>query len=145
MAKSGHHFPASHGFKGSTGKTQSVKGYTRSIPVKKALGGPVARPVGMSGPKSIPMPPVRARQAPIMRNPRPVMRGAASAYADGGFVMKTDKIGDQGNAVVKRGNPPNTESDKEYGGTGPLRTGYAKGGKAKGHGGFNKKPMFGKK
>lgn len=161
MAKSGHHFPASHGFKGSTGKTQSVKGYTRSVPVKKSMGGPVAPQVGRSGPKSIPMPikptvmphsspkaPPRmtaapVRQAPVMRTPRPVMRGAAAAYADGGPVMKTDTVGDQGNSVVKRGNPPITQFDSEHGGRESLRPGYAKGGKTK-HGSFNKKPMFGK-
>lgn len=176
MSKSGHSFPAAAGFQGSTGKQVSVKGYTRKLAkqdrgdiggVKKAMGGPVARPVGMSGPKMIPpaaaQSPVltrptagmgigaRVQAAPIMRNPRPPMTGRM-AYADGGYVkegqgtMKTDSIGDQGNAVTKRGNPPVTEADEAYGGTGPLRTGYAKGGKtAKGHKGFNKAPLFGKK
>jgi hypothetical protein len=90
-------------------------------------------------------------------------------YASGGHVqqpaMKTDVIGDQGNSVVKRGKPFITEADVDYGGSGPLRTGYKKGGKIKGaaaiakkvvakhvaapapkgHKGFNKLPMFGKK
>lgn len=187
MAKSGHHFPSGHGFTKSTGKVQTVSGYTRAVP-KKAVGGPV-RPVGMSGPKMIPRvqpsvkapfrpgsspktPPASIPQAPTTRIPRPVGRGAL-AYAEGGFVkqgdgtMKTDTIGDQGNSVVKRGDPPYTTADKEHGGTGPLRTGYKKGGpitkagakavaKAavakhvaapapKGHKGFSKTPMFGKK
>lgn len=187
MAKSGHHFPAAAGFKGSTGRVQSVSGYTRAVP-KKATGGMVRNIVGRSGPKMIPQvqpkvpmtprsspktPPQQIRQAPVMRVPRPIKRGTISAYANGGFVkmgdgtMKTDKIGDQGNSVVKRGNPPITEFDADHGGRGPLRTGYKTGGAVskgeatkiaasainkhvrapapKGHKGFNKVPMFGKK
>ena len=181
MAKSGHHFPAKHGFKNSTGKVQNVSGYTRAVP--KAKGGPV-RPVGMSGPKMIPQvqpkpyagprsspKPPPMRQAPVMRTVQPVKRGAL-AYAEGGFVkqgdgtMKTSTIGDQGNAAVKRGNPATSEAMEEYGGKGPLLPGYKKGGLTKagaakvakaevakhvarpapkGHKGFSKTPMFGKK
>jgi len=196
MAKSGHHFPAAAGFKNSSGRVQSVSGYTRAVP-KKAVGGMVRNIVGRSGPKMIPQvqpqpkgpvgprsspktPPQQIRQAPIMRVSRPV-KGGALAYANGGFVkqgdgtMKTDSIGDQGNAVVLRGKPAYSEADKEYGGKTPLRTGYKKGGTVregsqsdkdmafakaaaakavakhvatpvpKGHKGFNKAPMFGKK
>ncbi len=175
MAKSGHSFPARQGFTSSTGKTQSVKGYTRAVP-KKAIGGFMPAPAGVAGPSRVlpappakmpmqPMsspktPPMQIRQAPIMRQaapfPRSVqpVRGRGTlAYADGGFVkegdgtMKTETIGDQGNAVVKRGKPAYTEADAEYGGTSPLRTGYKKGGsiKKKGSPTFNKAPLFGKK
>lgn len=168
MAKSGHHFPAGV-FTHSSGKKQSVKGYTRAVP-KKATGGMIQRPVGMSGPKMIPQaqpglkpapravmsspktPPMQIRQAPIMRNTQPVRGGGALAYAEGGFVregdatLKTETIGDQGNAVVKRGKPPFSEADSEYGGTGSLRTGYKKGGTIKkGAPPFKKGPLFGKK
>lgn len=183
MAKNGHHFPASAGFKGSTGRVQNVSGYTRAVP--KARGGVVARPVPTSGPKMIPnapvkppvtprsspkTPPSQIRQAPVMRV-QPVRRGTIAAYANGGFVkmgdgtMKKETIGDQGNSAVKRGNPPFNETDKKYGGTGPLQSGYKKGGAVtkgdakkiaasavakhvarpapKGHKGFSKTPMFG--
>lgn len=184
MAKSGHHFPAAAGFKGSTGRVQNVSGYTRAVP-KKAVGGRVRNVVGRSGPKMIPQaspkvpltprsspktPPQQIRQAPVMRV-QPIKRGAIATYADGGFVkmgdgtMKTDTIGDQGNSAVKRGNPPFNETDKKYGGKGPLQSGYKTGGAVtkgeatkiantainkhvrapapKGHKGFSKTPMFG--
>jgi hypothetical protein len=186
--KKGFHFPASAGFKNSSGGVQNVSGYTRAVP-KKATGGMVRNAVGRSGPKIIPqaqpevevpmtsrsspkMPPQQIRQAPVVLVPRPI-RGGALAYAQGGFVkqgdgtMKIDKIGDQGNAVVKRGDPPFAEVDKEYGGKGPLRSGYKTGGAVskgdvkkiaasainrhvgapapKGHKGFSKVPMFGKR
>jgi hypothetical protein len=64
----------------------------------------------------------------------------------GDGTMTTDTIGDQGNSVVKRGKPFITEADVEYGGSGPLRTGYAKGGKIPGMGKLVKKAnkRFGK-
>lgn len=170
MAKSGHHFPASHGFKGSTGKIQNVRGYTRKV--GKAAGGMTRKPIVTSAPK--PMPSLNPRGpvkppptlfAPSVRIPRaPVAR--EPLYAGGGFVMKSETIGDQGNSAVKRGNPPTAEADKDYGGNSPLRTGYKKGGVTKsaarsiaksevaahvakpapkGHRGFSKTPMFGKK
>lgn len=166
MAKSGHTFPSSAGFTNSTGKTQSVKGYSRSIPVKKAIGGIMPGPQPTSGPKMLP--PVRPMPVVPMAGRRGVMptRPGALAYAAGGHVkvgdMKAEIIGDQGNSVVKRGKPFITEFDKDHGGTASLRTGYKKGGKIKtvakqeiakhvaapapkGHKGFNKLPMFGKK
>jgi hypothetical protein len=102
------------------------------------------------------------------------MRRGALALAEGGFVkevgdsykLKTEEIGDQGNSVVKRGNPPFSQFDAEHGGREPLRPGYKKGGSIskvarkiaksevaahvarpapKGHKGFSKAPMFGKK
>lgn len=168
MAKSGHHFPSAAGFGASTGKTTNVKAYTRKLagPVKKAIGGMAAPPRVMSSPKTPPMPmagplsgkmpfpgPRSSPKTPPMPMPPPkriplTPRGP-STYADGGYVkegqgtMKTEEIGDQGNAVQKRGNPPNTTADKEYGGTGPLRTGYKKGGKIPPS--FKKAPLFGKK
>ncbi len=185
--KKGFHFPASAGFKNSSGGVQNVSGYTRAVP-KKAVGGMVRNVVGRSGPKMIPQvqpkvpmtprsspktPPQQIRQAPVMRVPRPIKGRGALAYAQGGFVkqgdgtMKTDTIGDQGNAVVLRGKPSFAEVDKEYGGKGPLRSGYKTGGAVskgdvkkiaasainrhvgapapKGHKGFSKVPMFGKR
>lgn len=56
---------------------------------------------------------------------RPHFR-AKPAFAKGGMVTKT--IGDQGNALVQRSKPI-TQFDATAGGKGPLRTGYAKGGK----------------
>jgi hypothetical protein len=163
MAKSGHHFPATAGFKNSTGKMQSVSGYTRAVP-KKSIGGPM-RPAMTSGPKMIPrvqpaaIPAPRAmmgppvRQAPIIRNTQPVRPGGALAYAEGGMVggqtrgpVKSESIGDQGRATVGRGKPAYTEADSESGGTSALRTGYKKGGSIKkGAPPFTKAPLFGKK
>lgn len=60
-------------------------------------------------------------------------------YAQGGPVTKT--IGDQGNATVQRSKPVSS-FDKSDGGKGPLRTGYAKGGRippGKGKGAMGKK------
>lgn len=173
MAKSGHHFPSSHGFKGSTGKVQNVRGYTRAVP--KARGGPIVRPVGMSSPKPAPFVgqarPMSAPKAPPprvapVRRPLPIKGGTLRAYAEGGFVMSKSTIGDQGNSAQKRGNPPITEFDADHGGRGPLAPGYKRGGLTKGdakkiaktevaahvsrpapkgHKGFNKTPLFGKK
>lgn len=59
---------------------------------------------------------------------RPYFRSAPQprALKEGGPVYKT--IGDQGNATVQRSKPI-TAFDAKDGGKGPLRTGYAKGGK----------------
>lgn len=151
MAKSGHHFPSGV-FTHSSGKKQSVKGYTRTVP-KKATGGMMQRPVGISGPKMVPrvQAPPQFRPAPIMRNTQPLRGRGALAYAEGGVVregdatMKTETVGDQGNSTVKRGNPPFSQADADAGGTGALRTGYKRGGATKSHKGFSKTPMFGKK
>ncbi len=51
-------------------------------------------------------------------------RSKPAAFAKGGSVT----IGDQGNATVQRSKPV-TAFDAADGGKGPLRTGYAKGGK----------------
>jgi|JI102314A2RNA_FD_contig_123_50146_length_10278_multi_4_in_1_out_0_6 hypothetical protein len=39
--KSGFSFPADKGFSGSTGKLQTIGGYTRAKPMRKATGGKV--------------------------------------------------------------------------------------------------------
>jgi hypothetical protein len=165
VAKSGHHFPSKAGFTHSSGNVQNVKGYTRSKPVKKAIGGPMGLPGPTSGPKMLPpvrpLPPAGVANpnrvlpspagpggsmAPLIRQAvaargrpgiRPVGGGALSRFAEGGAVrrmgdgtMTTEEIGDQGNSVVVRREPV-TEFDKDYGGKGPLRTGYRKGGKTR--------------
>ena len=54
-------------------------------------------------------------------------------FADGGAVRKegrmtVTKLGDVGHAAVPRGKPV-TDLDQQYGGRGPLRPGYKKGGR----------------
>lgn len=96
--KSGFGFSSKHGFTGSTGNVQSVKGYTRKTPIRKATGGKVEGiPVTKASPKDM------------------VYDGDATT------------IGDQGNAAELR-TKSITEFDKGYGGKGPLRPGFAAGG-----------------
>lgn len=58
------------------------------------------------------------------------------AFADGGVVrqdnprMKSEVIGDQGSALIRRAKPYNN-LDQESGGKSPLRPGYRRGGRAK--------------
>lgn len=141
--KKGYSFPKSGGFSGSTGKVSQVRGYSRAKPVKKAMGGAVGPPpVGRSGPKMVPqmapraIPRVAPRIPPVApRRSLPVRGGIPAAYADGGMVKST--IGDQGNSVTERDRPV-TQFDSEHGGRSALAPGFKKGG-------FNRKPMFGKK
>lgn len=142
MAKKGHLFPPRAGFTGSSGKVQSVRGYTRKV-VHKAAGGVIAlrnRPVAPPPPSPRLIgyaPPQRPLPAPPRAMSSPKTPPRTQAYAGGGYVTET--IGDQGNAAVKRGNPPIVESDKQYGGKSPLNVGYKTGGRA-----FNRTPKFGK-
>lgn len=160
MAKKGFAFPTKFGFSGSTGKVQQVRGHTRRVP-KKAIGGVMTpnlvRGAALSQarapmrPLTPPPNPGRVIAPPPGKVPGRVLGAAPAgppmrntgyrgpldrAYADGGFV-KTKKpisdvtIGDQGNSVTKRGNPPISEFDVDHGGRSPLRPGYKKGGKAK--------------
>lgn len=120
------------------------------VPVQKANGGmigalgsavrgKIAGPGGVKAPIRPVSGPKMAPQTMDIKAPAPMLRSApkpppmGTAFARGGAVT----IGDQGNAAVKRGNPPITETDKSYGGKGPLTQGYSKGG-------FNRKPKFGK-
>jgi hypothetical protein len=95
--KTGFGFSAKHGFTGSTGQVQQVKGYTRKTPVKKAMGGKV--------------------------DGFPPEKGSKDMVFDGDATT----VGDQGNAAELR-TKPLSEFDKEYGGKGPLRPGFAAGG-----------------
>lgn len=145
--QSGHTFPTSAGFTSSSGKTQVVGPYTRRVH-KYAEGGqakvvPPRGSPGVGGAIKDFVKSVSNAAAPkVLKDRKAIIDKATSGYADGGSV---------GNAVVKRYEPI-IESDKEYGGKGPLLPGYAKGGKMprglkKGafpHGrGFKSKPMIG--
>jgi hypothetical protein len=153
MAKSGHHFPSRHGFSSSSGGVQQVRAHTRAAPKKFSKGGMAAPPmrglpVAMAGrpslpsPKGAPLPRSSVKPSPLPpRMGIPTPPGRTRAYAGGGYVIET--IGDQGNSVTRRGNPPITESDRTHGGRGPLLPGLKRGGSASK--GFNKSPLFGKK
>lgn len=157
----GFSFPSKAGFTSSSGKTQEIKSYSRRVPAKKhmAEGGRAegAGPVDKEG-YTIGQRKSSPGVGGALRDAAKAIRGAipkgvparqekydravnrAEGYADGGSV---------GNSVVKRGNPPITDFDTDHGGTAPLRTGYAKGGKPKAHGvkpgrSFDGKPLFGK-
>ena len=96
--KSGFGFSPKHGFTGSTGHVQQVRGYTRKTPMRKATGGKVPGvAVTKASPKDM------------------VYDGDATT------------IGDQGNSAELR-TKPITEFDKDHGGRGPLRPGFAAGG-----------------
>lgn len=97
--KTGFGFSSKHGFTGSTGKVQQVRGYTRKTPgpLKKAVGGKVE---GF-----------------------PPEKGSKDMVFDG----EATTIGDQGNTLELRSKPI-TEFDKDNGGKSPLKTSFAFGG-----------------
>lgn len=103
MPKSGFNFPEKFGFTSSSGKVQNVGGYTRRAPLRKATGGQV-----------------------------PGFAKEAGKPADMVYSGNATTIGDQGNCAELRTKPV-TEFDKDHGGRGPLRPGFAMGGMVKNH------------
>lgn len=99
---SGFKYPTSFGFSSSSGKVQTVKSFTRRAPIrgimKKAVGGQV-----------------------------PGMKKTPSSPANLVYDGDATSIGDQGNSAELR-TKPLTEFDKDHGGRGPLRPGFALGG-----------------
>lgn len=102
---SGHSFPSSAGFTGSSGQVSSVRSYTRKAPSprERAQDAMGSLPQELSSMKS-------SMDAVSDRLPK--------RYAEGGSV---------GNSATLRRDPV-TEFDKDYGGKTPLRPGFKKGG-----------------
>lgn len=115
--KKGFSFPSKAGFSGSTGRTQSVKGYTRAVPKRKFADGGMVVVKGTDGGSSL-----TRRTKPVTgfdaeaggKGPlRPGFnKGGKACYAEGG------KVGGLGEAIsmVKRlmaqGNSPQQAAEK---------------------------------
>lgn len=106
--RSGHSFPTSAGFSGSSGKVASISPYTRRVPK--------AAKASATGPKG-----VFARATPPLKGPpkpKPVLIAPMQAIDPGSVLQhgRTRKI---------------TQQEVTSGGSAPLRAGYKKGGLAK--------------
>jgi len=110
--RSGHSFPTSAGFTGSSGKVASISPYTRRVPRPTKQVGPVLS----TSPKGL-----FARSAPPMKGPpkpKPMLSAPVQAIDPGSMLQsgRSRKI---------------TTQDIQTGGSSPLRAGYKKGGRVK--------------
>lgn len=107
--KSGHSFSSKAGFSGSTGRTQSVKGYTRSVPKRKFADGGMVVVRGTDGGSAL-----TRRTKPVTgfdaeaggKGPlRPGFnKGGKACYAEGGKVATTGAAIKMMKELMKRGN-----------------------------------------
>lgn len=121
--QSGHSFSSQHGFTGSSGQSNFVKGYARKPP-KLAKGGSVDTLGAQSTPAERQKLATKSLGAQITDTERKKisqMGKNGKCYAEGGPV---------GNSAVERTDPV-TQFDKEHGGKGPLASGFKKGGALK--------------
>lgn len=115
--KSGHSFSSKAGFSGSTGRTQSVRGYTRGVPKRKFADGGMVVARGTDGGSAL-----TRRTKPVTgfdaeaggKGPlRPGFnKGGKACYAEGGKVATTGAAIKMMKELMKRGESAESAASK---------------------------------
>jgi hypothetical protein len=115
--KMGHSFSSKAGFSGSTGRTQSVRGYTRGVPKRKFADGGMVVVKGTDGGSAL-----TRRAKPVTgfdaeaggKGPlRPgFSKGGKACYAEGGKVATTGAAIKMMKELMKRGNSAEDAASK---------------------------------